>query len=130
MSLKSRIMYIKHFPPGYSVGYGGTYRTKPDSTVVVCAGGYEDGIPRRYGNAGEVLIHGKRFPVVGNVSMDSFMVDVGTEEVSVGEEVVVLGKQGEGFISVWEMADILGVIPYEVVCGVSPRVKRTYTGAL
>lgn len=126
LSLKSRIAYVKQFPEGFPVGYGSTYHTGPDSTIAVCAGGYEDGIPRRYGNAGQVLIHGKRFPIVGNVSMDTFMVDVGTEPVAGGDEVVIIGAQEEERITAWEMADRLGVIPYEVLCGISPRVAREY----
>lgn len=126
LTLKAKIAYIKQFPAGYPVGYGSTYRTEANSTILVCPGGYEDGIPRRYGNSGEVLIHGKRFPIVGNVSMDTFMVDAFTEEVQIGEEVVILGRQGEEFISIWEMSEALGVIPYEVTCGISQRVPRCY----
>ncbi len=128
LTLTARVAYVKKFPEGYPVGYGSTYRTHKYSTILVCAGGYEDGIPRRYGNTGEVLIRGTRFPIVGNVSMDTFMVDVGTAEVAVGDEVVVIGRQDEEYIPVWEMAEKLGVIPYEVTCGISPRVPRCYAG--
>lgn len=126
LSLKSRVAYVKHFPEGFPIGYGSTYHTRRDSTIAICAGGYEDGIPRSYGNTGQVLIHGKRFPIVGNVSMDTFMVDVGTAPVASGDEVVVLGAQGEDRITAWEMADKLRVIPYEILCGISPRVAREY----
>lgn len=126
MRLKTRVAYLKTFPPGYPIGYGATYRTAEDSVIAVCSGGYEDGIPRRYGNTGTVLIHGKRFPIVGNVSMDTFMTDIGSESVQVGEEVVVLGEQGDEIIFIREMADKLGVIPYEVTCGISSRVTRKY----
>jgi len=126
MSLKSSVTYIKKYPKDFPIGYGSAFRTKDDSTILVCSGGYEDGIPRRYGNRGKVLIHGKRFPVVGNVSMDTFTVDVGSKPVSVGDEVVLLGEQGNELISVWEMANKLNIIPYEVTCGISPRVTRTY----
>ncbi|HKJ67724.1 MAG TPA: alanine racemase [bacterium] len=126
MSLKSFITYVKVFPTDFPIGYGSTYTTRKDSTIAICSGGYEDGIPRRYGNTGEVLIHGKRFPVVGNVSMDTFMVDVGQEPVDIGDEVVIFGRQGDEFISIWEMANKLQVIPYEVICGISQRVTREY----
>ncbi|MBS1271977.1 MAG: Alanine racemase 1 [Candidatus Marinimicrobia bacterium] len=127
MQLKTRVAYIKKFPPAYPIGYGATYRTSEDSVIAVCSGGYEDGIPRRYGNTGEVLIHGKRFPIVGNVSMDTFMVDVRDERLDVGDEVVLLGTQGDENIPIAEMAAKLGVIPYEVTCGISARVARSYT---
>lgn len=126
MSLKSRIGYARQLPAGWTVGYGATYQVQEDSTICFCPGGYEDGIPRRYGNNGEVLIHGKRFPIVGNVSMDSFLVDVKNEPVQTGDEVVILGSQGDDEITSWDMAKILGVIPYEVVCGISSRVPRIY----
>ncbi len=126
MSLKSYITYVKQFPVDFPIGYGSTYSTREDSIIAICSGGYEDGIPRRYGNTGEVLIHGRRFPVVGNVSMDTFMVDVGKEPVDIGEEVIIFGQQGDAFISVWEMAKKLQVIPYEVICGISQRVIREY----
>lgn len=126
MQLKTRIGYVRNLPMGWTVGYGATYQVKEHSTICFCPGGYEDGIPRRYGNSGEVLIHGKRFPIVGNVSMDSFLVDVRDEPVQVGDEVVILGSQGNEVITSWDIAKKLGVIPYEVVCGISTRVRRQY----
>jgi len=126
MQVKSKIGYVRNLPAGWTVGYGAAYQVKKDSTICFCPGGYEDGIPRRYGNRGQVLIHGKRVPVVGNVSMDSFLVDVKNEQVQTGDEVVILGAQGEEEITSWEMSHILGEIPYEVVCGISPRVPRIY----
>jgi len=126
MTLRSQVAYVKHLPGGYPVGYGSTYHTREESTILVCSGGYEDGIPKRYGNAGEVLIHGRRFPIVGVVSMDTFMVDVRKEAVEVGEEVILLGEQGEESISVWEIAEKTGLIPYEVICGISDRVSRKF----
>ena len=126
MRVNSRVAYVKKFPAGYPIGYGSSYHTTTDSTILVCSGGYEDGIPRRYGNAGEVLIHGKRFPIVGNVSMDTFMVDVTSEPVEIGEEVVLLGDQGADSIPITEMAQKLGVIPYEITCGISNRVGREF----
>jgi len=126
MQVKSKIGYVRNLPAGWTVGYGAAYQVKKNSTICFCPGGYEDGIPRRYGNRGQVLIHGKRVPVVGNVSMDSFLVDVKNEQVQTGDEVVILGAQGEEEITSWEMSHILGEIPYEVVCGISPRVPRIY----
>lgn len=127
MEFETTVAYVKYFPANSPIGYGSAYRTKKDSKIAVCAGGYEDGIPRRYGNTGEVLIHGKKMPIVGNVSMDTFMIDVGKEPVTVGDPVAILGKQGDLEITVWEMAEKLGLIPYEVLCGISSRVMRDYS---
>jgi len=126
MKMKSKVGYVRNLPAGWTVGYGATYQVQEESTICFCPGGYEDGIPRRYGNNGEVLIHGKRFPVVGNVSMDSFLVDVKNEPVQTGDKVVILGSQEGQEITAWEISNKLGVIPYEVVCGISPRVPRIY----
>lgn len=128
MEFRSTVAYVKQLPENYPIGYGSTYHTGRNSRIAVCAGGYEDGIPRRYGNTGKVLVHGKLFPVVGNVSMDTFMIDVGSEPVAVGDEVTIIGRQGDREITVWEMANRLGLIPYEVLCGISPRVARHYVG--
>jgi alanine racemase len=126
MEFRTTVAYVKNFPENSPIGYGSAYRTKKDSKIAVCAGGYEDGIPRRYGNIGEVLIHGKKFPIVGNVSMDTFMIDIGREPVAVGDTVVILGQQDDVRITVWDMAQSLELIPYEVLCGISPRVLRNY----
>lgn len=126
MAFKTKVAYEKRLPENFPIGYGSTYHTRDDSRIAVCSGGYEDGIPRRYGNSGHVIIHGRKFPIAGNVSMDTFMVDVRTEKISVGDEVTILGQQGDEWISAWDMAEVLGVIPYEVLCGISPRVVRTY----
>lgn len=126
MQLKSKVGYVRKLPTGWPVGYGATYRTAESSSLCFCAGGYEDGIPRRYGNTGEVLLYGKRAPIVGNVSMDSFVIDVHDLPAEVGDEIVIIGTQGEQTITVWEMADKLDLIPYEVTCGISDRVPRIY----
>jgi alanine racemase len=77
---------------------------------------------------GEVLIRGRRYPLAGTVTMDQLMVDCGDDLVAVGDEVVLIGKQGRGEITAQGLASLLGTIPYEVVCGIGTRVPREYVG--
>jgi len=92
--------------------------------------GYADGYPRAlFATGQEVLIRGRRFPLAGQVTMDQIVVDVGDAEVAVGDEVVLLGAQGDERITVAEWATRLGTIPYEVICGIGPRVPRRAVGS-
>ena len=91
--------------------------------------GYADGVPRNLGLAGgEVLIRGRRHPIAGIVTMDQLMVDVGDEPVEAGDEVVLLGAQGDDEVTALEWADHLGTISYEIVTGIGARVPRRYRG--
>jgi alanine racemase len=83
---------------------------------------------RKLTNQGQVLIQGKRYPMVGTVTMDQTMVDIGDEPVKTGDEVIVWGESKQGTIEVSEVAEKIGTIPYEVTCGVSRRVPRIYVG--
>jgi alanine racemase len=126
MSLKSRVGMIKRLAAGEAISYGQKYRMARDGWVATIPCGYADGLRRALGNVGEVLIGGKRYRISGTITMDHFLVDVGDDELEVGEEVVILGAQGQDRITAQEMADCLGTIPYEVVCGISARVPRLY----
>ncbi|MFQ5639463.1 MAG: alanine racemase [bacterium] len=127
MTLKSRVMAVKEVAPGSTVSYGQTYRASRKTRIATVAIGYGDGYNRLLSNLGEVLIHGRRFPVVGRVCMDHIMVDITDEEnVDVGDEVVVLGTQGGQEISIYELCEKLQTIPYEVTCRISERVPRVY----
>lgn len=91
--------------------------------------GYADGIPRRLSaTGGEVLIRGRRYPLAGTVTMDQIVVDVGDDPVEVGDEVVLIGRQGSEEISADEWAEKTDTISYEVVCDIGPRVPRRYSG--
>ncbi|MFH1784504.1 MAG: alanine racemase [bacterium] len=126
-SLKSRIVYLKKVPIRTSISYGRTFITKRDSLIATIPVGYGDGYSRLLSNKGEVLIRGKRVPVVGRVCMDMFMVDVtDIPKANVGDEVVLAGTQGNESITIEEIADKTGTISYEVVCQVSKRVPRVY----
>ena len=126
MSLRTEVAYIKRVPPGFFVSYGCTYCTFRETTLATLPLGYADGVSRLLSNNHEVLIRGERHPLVGRVTMDQVVVDVGDAPVEEGDEAVLFGRQGKGFVSVDEMARRIGTINYEVTCMVSPRVPRVY----
>jgi alanine racemase len=127
MSFKSRIAQIRELPEGHPVSYGRTYRTPRSMRVAVIPVGYGHGYSWRLSNRGEVLVCGQRAPVVGNVTMDVTMVDVDAiEGASVGDEVVLFGRQGGAVIAVDDVARAIGTINYEVICGIGKRVARVY----
>lgn len=127
MQLKTKIVFIKRVKKGTSVSYGRTWRAKRDSIIGTLPIGYADGYNRLLSNRGEVLIRGKRIPIVGRVCMDMCMVDITSlPDVKVGEEVVLIGSQGEEKITADEIAKLIGTISYEVVCGISKRVPRKF----
>ena len=127
MTFKSKVVHVKELPAGRGISYGWTFVTdKPMKVATVCAG-YADGYPRSQSGSGQVLIHGKRVPILGRVCMDQFMVDVSElENVSVGDEVVLFGKQGDAEIPVEEVAAPANSFNYELVCNVARRVPRVY----
>lgn len=130
MSLKAGVSYVKTVSAGERISYGLCYRAERDCVVATVPLGYADGVTRSLAAAGaEVLIGGTRLPVAGTVTMDQLMVDCGAEHrVRPGDEVVLIGRQGNESISAWEWAERTGTIAYEVVCGISSRVPRVYLG--
>jgi Alr-MurF fusion protein len=125
MTWKTVVAQVRTLPPGHPVGYGNTYRTQGEEQIAILPIGYADGFRRSPKNWGEVLIHGKRAPVVGQVSMEKSAVNVtDIEGVSIGDEVVLLGKQGEETIKAEDVAKQWGTIPYEVVTSILARVPR------
>lgn len=125
-SLKSKISYFKVVEAGQGVGYGHSFITQNETRIVTIPIGYGDGYRRSLSNRGSVLIRGKRFPIVGNICMDQFMVDVKGEEAFVGDEVVLIGKQGSEEISVKELSDLCSTISYEILCSFNERIPRVY----
>jgi alanine racemase len=126
MSLFSKITLLKKVSKETSISYGRRYFTDRDTWIASVPAGYGDGYSRMLSNKAEVLIHGKRYPVVGTITMDHCMIHVGdSPEVRLGDEVTLLGGTGDQWISAWEIAEKLGTIPYEVTCMVSARVPRT-----
>ena len=127
MSVKTRVLFVKDLPPGAGISYGRQFVTDRPSRIATLPVGYADGYPRALSNRGEVLIHGKRAPIRGAVCMDLVMIDVTDVETPVrsGDEVVLLGDQGEDRITVEELANHAQTIPYEILCGFSERVPRS-----
>lgn len=127
MSLVSHISYVKTLPSGYEISYGGTFTTDRPTRVATIPVGYADGYPRQLSGKASVLIRGKRAPILGRVCMDQFMVDVtDIPDAQRGDEVVLVGKQGNECITVEELGELSGRFNYEFVCDISPRVPRCY----
>ncbi|MEW6447235.1 MAG: alanine racemase [Bacillota bacterium] len=127
MSLKARVAQVKRVAAGFPVSYGWTYKTSGPTVLATVAVGYGDGYSRLLSGQGEVLVGGKRAPVVGRVCMDHIIVDVTqVESVTAGDEVVLFGRQGAASLPVEEIAEKMGTINYEVVCAVGARVPRVY----
>ncbi len=125
LSLHSYVADVKRFPAGASAGYGQAWRAPADTWVGVVPLGYGDGVRRGLSNNAEVLVRGRRHPLVGTVSMDNLTVDLGAEtDVEPGDPAVLIGSQGEESIRAEEIAQRLGTINYEITCGISARVQR------
>jgi alanine racemase len=128
LSLRSRVSYVKTVRAGDRISYGLRHRFDGNTNVATLPIGYADGVPRRlFDTGGEVLIGGRRRPIVGVVTMDQLMVDCGADAVAVGDDAVLIGTQGRESITTTEWANRLGTISYEIVCGISSRVARRYS---
>jgi alanine racemase len=130
MSLTSKVVAVKGMRPGEGVGYGWRYRAGSPTTIAVIPAGYADGIDTRMSGRASVLIRGRRVPIVGAVSMDMMTVDVTGMDVSPGDEVVIIGSQGDETwqrIDAREVAASIGTIPWEVVCRIGTRIERQYS---
>ncbi|MEE8328915.1 MAG: alanine racemase [Thermodesulfovibrionia bacterium] len=127
LSLKSKIIFLKNVPGGTPISYERTFITKRKSAIATIPIGYADGYGRKLSNSGEVLISGKRAPVLGRVCMDVIMVDVtGIPYVKEGADVILIGSQGKEKITAQDIADKMGSIPYEVLTNIGKRVKIIY----
>jgi alanine racemase len=127
LSLKSSVARLTAIAPGDGVSYGRTWRANRPSVIALVMCGYGDGLPRVLSNRGSVLVRGRRVPIVGRVCMDMLMADVtDVPDMAEGDEVVVIGRQGEAEITAAEVAELCGTISYEILCGISARVPRLY----
>jgi alanine racemase len=125
--LESEIVQITEYPEGTPFGYSASYRVKRKTRAAVIPIGYADGLNRLLSNRAEVLIKGKRVPMIGRISMDLTIVDVtDLNGIKLGDMVTILGKDGDDEITAWEMSDIIGSIPWEIFCWIGPRVPRVY----
>jgi len=126
MSLISHIAYIKEVPAGTPVSYGGTFVTSRTTRIATIPVGYGDGYPRLLSGKGDVLIRGKRAPILGRVCMDQFMVDVTDIEAEEFDQVTLLGTDADETISVDEIGHLSGRFPYELTCDINQRVPRVF----
>ncbi len=127
LSLKTRVVYVKDIPAGFSVSYNRSFRAKEPMKVATLPLGYGDGYLRALSNKADVLIRGVRCRVLGNVTMDMMMVDIShVPGCCVGDEVVAVGRQGSEEISLKELADLAGTIDYEICTQLNARVPRIY----
>lgn len=125
LTLKTEVCYLKRVGPGRSISYGRIYTTERDTLIATVPIGYGDGYKRPLSNRGEVLVRGRRAAVIGRVTMDQIMVDVtSVPGVSVGDEVVVIGQQGDDEITVDEIAVLVGTIPYDLLCSLGKQVQH------
>jgi len=128
MSVYSRIMLLKRVDEGEKLGYECTYETTRESLIATLPIGYDDGYPRALSNRGQVIVRGKFAPVVGRVSMDLTLIDVtDVADVSLDDQVTLLGKKGELAITAEDVAELAATISYEIACGISGRVPRIYS---
>jgi alanine racemase len=125
LSWKTAIVHLKTVPTGTQVSYGGTWTAGRPTRIATLPVGYADGYSRRFSNRAQVLVRGQRAPVVGRVCMDLCMLDVtDVAGTMLGDEVVLLGRQGAEEVGAVEVAGWMDSIPYEVLCGIGARVPR------
>jgi alanine racemase len=130
-SFHTRVGLVKRLPQGTTISYGRTHTLRRDATLAVLCAGYADGMPRAASNRAHVLIHGRRCPVVGRVTMDQTVVDVtDAPPVACGDQVVLVGRQGAAEISLTEFSRAAETIPWETLTSVTKRVPRVYKTAL
>ena len=129
LSFKTQVMQVRTVRRGCSIGYGNSFTVGRDSRIATLSVGYADGLMRALSNCGYVLIRGQRHPIVGKISMDLTLVDA-TEatQAEVGDEAVLIGKQGEQEIRVEDLASLAQTIPYEILTRIGARVPRVYLG--
>jgi alanine racemase len=117
---------VKGIRPGEASGYGLRGEFSGPATIAVVPAGYADGLDLRLAGRGHMLVRGRRAPIVGSVCMDMSMIDVTGTSVAPGDEVVIVGQQGDESIGMREIAAAIGTIPYELLCRVGSRIQRIY----
>ena len=130
LSLVSQVVYFKVVRAGNPVSYGATWAPAADTRVVTVPIGYGDGWPRALSSRGQVLVRGHRYPVVGRICMDQFMVDIGCDSAWNEDEVVLVGTSGAEKITVEDVALAAGTIGYEILTGLNGRIPRAYRGGV
>tara|TARA_B100001094_G_scaffold274946_1_gene282227 strand:+ start:1180 stop:2286 length:1107 start_codon:yes stop_codon:yes gene_type:complete len=127
LSLRSEVSFAKNILGNEGVSYGLTWKSPKPTRIATVPMGYADGLRRNSGHlGGKVLIQGQKLPIVGNITMDQFLVDCGNLNIQSGDEVVLIGSQGDNEITAEDWANFLGTIPYEIICGIESRIPRRY----
>ena len=126
MSLISRVSSVSKIKKGETVGYGRKYTAKKETTIISVPIGYADGFSRGLSNHAKGIINGKIYNQIGTVSMDRISFEIGNDKINVGDKVILLGKDKNNEISVWDWCKILNTIPFEVICGIRKRIDRVY----
>ena len=125
-TLKARVSYFKVVAADQGISYGHLYRTTQQTRIVTIPVGYGDGYPRSLSNCASVLLRGKPYPVAGRICMDQLMVDIGSDEAFVAEEVTLIGRQGQEEIAIWDLARQSNSDPREILCRFNDRIPRVY----
>jgi alanine racemase len=124
---KAKILLVKDVPEGALVGYGGSFRAPRPMRIGVLAVGYADGLPHRLSNKGKVIADGKPAAILGTVSMDLTTIDLShTQALKPGDEVTLLGQEGDLKLDAQQIARLAGTISYNILCGIGVRVRRVY----
>ena len=127
LTWKAKILLVKDIPEGARVGYGGSYRAPEPMRIAVLAAGYADGVPHRLSGRGKVIAAGALVPILGSVSMDLTTIDVSNaRSLSPGDEVTLLGREGNVGLDAQQIARMAGTISYAILCGIGDRVERVY----
>ncbi|MBS1538770.1 MAG: alanine racemase [Bacteroidetes bacterium] len=126
LTLKSSILSLRHVPAGTSVSYGRRYYTTKETTIATIPIGYGDGYFRSLTGNAECLIRGNRYPIVGTICMDECMIDIGDDKIECGDEVILIGRQGNEVITANQVAQWCNTIPYEILTAISARVPRVF----
>ncbi len=125
MSLVSKVSTVKRIEKGETVSYSRKFKAKKSTKIISVPLGYADGFPRAFTNKAKGIIKGKIYNQIGTITMDRIMFDIGNDNISIGDEIILLGNDGKIKIDAWDWSDTLNTIPYEVTCGISKRVPRT-----
>ena len=126
LSWKTRITSLRTIAPGETAGYNSTFRAQRPTRLALTPTGYADGLNRQLSNRGTMLVQGHRAPIAGRISMDQTILDVtDIPSAAIGDEVVILGEQGTASTTAYDQADLCNTIPYEILCNISARVRRT-----
>ncbi len=126
MAIKAKISYFKTVLAGEGIGYNHTFKTTKNTRVITIPIGYGDGVRRSLSNKGDIILNGNKYPIVGNICMDQFMVDIGDGSAYVGDIVTIIGKQELNEITIYDHAKLANTNTYEILCGFNNRLPRYY----